>query len=563
MIAIVVFFILTGTLVYVQVSKQGLFSNLIMAVLSVVSAMISFNYYELLATKLVTAGLAVGAQGVALLLIFFVSLLLLREIFDHVIRGNMNFVAAIETAGGTVFSVVSSVVMVGMVMIALQMMPIDGGEENSAIILGFNRVAKMETPDKTTTLMPGIDSIVTDGVARLSRFSFSGDRQFSHHHPNILDELYFNRLSLTPGSRQDAANNALAIQHAWLIKNDVFDSISGKKVSAASGTQLLGVRLSLKSGNTTDRPGASDVDNVIRFTMAQIRLVAFDPEDSGSDAMSRYPLGVLKPGAKAVEIIARNKGRLMGRNQNSIDLLFECPDDLNKLPVQYVEFKRSAIANEHLSTSKLLIAESRFDIVACRTAREAHIIKPKTQKNNIVYVKLVIIPGKKQPLKNLSMIPNMALSALLKENNSGLSDYPNGIDTISVFGNSRGTNNEYTNFRVPKGYVLAYFSVKYLKGVPFEKYPKLIDTNGITFTPRGYILSGGMGKKNVSEVIYDCYKETLTPVFHFFQEGTNLRIVHYLYLLPKSATVNGIVNVRTKQGVCSFRDIDAILIPKL
>ena len=98
MIAIVVFLILTGTLIYVQVSKQGLFSNLIMAVLSVVSAMISFNYYELLATKLVTAGLAVGAQGVALLLIFFVSLLLLREIFDHVIRGNMNFVAAIETA---------------------------------------------------------------------------------------------------------------------------------------------------------------------------------------------------------------------------------------------------------------------------------------------------------------------------------------------------------------------------------------------------------------------------------------------------------------------------------
>jgi len=564
MIAIVVFLILTVTLVYIQVSKQGLFSNLIMAALTVVSAMVSFNYYEPLAVKLTNSGFSIGAQGASLLIIFFVTLLALREIFDRVVRGNMNFIGVIDTAGATVFSVISSVIIVGTVMIALQMMPINGGEVNSGIILGFNRVEKMDAPDKSSTIFPGIDSIVANGIGRLSTYSFSGNRQFNHHHPDLLEELYFNRLTLTPGSRQEASSNALTIKHAWLIENDMFNSNNGKKVTLSPGAQFLGVRISLKNGNTKDRPGASDVDDSIRFTMGQMRLVAFNPEGGGEESLSRYPLGVLKPGAQAVELIPLNQGRLYARKQDSLDLLFECPSDLKKFSEQYIEFKRSAFANDHLSTSKLLAAKHKFDIASCRTATAATIVKPVTQKNVIKYDKFVVIPNEEQPLEMMAMMPDKVLSTILeKDNISLLSDFPNGIDSVSVFGYFNAAEKYYTNLKVPKGHVLAYLRIMYLQGVPFEKTPKVIDTNSIAYSPRGYILAGYDGNINAIELIYDCYKQIEPPSFQIFEKGAVLRTAIYLYLLPKAVSDTGIVNVITEQGVCSFQDIDAVLIPKL
>ena len=58
MIAILILCVVVGGLVYYQVFTQGLFSTLIMAVLSLVSAVIALNYYEPLATLLNDLGLA-------------------------------------------------------------------------------------------------------------------------------------------------------------------------------------------------------------------------------------------------------------------------------------------------------------------------------------------------------------------------------------------------------------------------------------------------------------------------------------------------------------------------
>ncbi|MCK4629217.1 MAG: hypothetical protein KAT56_09445, partial [Sedimentisphaerales bacterium] len=52
MIAILIFTVITGILIFYQVFTQGLFSNIIMAVLSLVAAITALNYYEPLAALL-------------------------------------------------------------------------------------------------------------------------------------------------------------------------------------------------------------------------------------------------------------------------------------------------------------------------------------------------------------------------------------------------------------------------------------------------------------------------------------------------------------------------------
>ena len=61
-----------------QVFKQGFFSALIMAVLSLVSAVVAFNYYEPLGALLNDQGMGnYGPYGAALMVIFVLTLLVL------------------------------------------------------------------------------------------------------------------------------------------------------------------------------------------------------------------------------------------------------------------------------------------------------------------------------------------------------------------------------------------------------------------------------------------------------------------------------------------------------
>ena len=67
---------------------QGLFSAMIMTILTVLAAAIAFNFYEPLGDLLV-GRLGAYAHPAALLALFVIPLFVLRELFDRVIRGNV------------------------------------------------------------------------------------------------------------------------------------------------------------------------------------------------------------------------------------------------------------------------------------------------------------------------------------------------------------------------------------------------------------------------------------------------------------------------------------------
>ncbi len=113
-------FLILGIAFYQTV--QGCFSAMIMAILTVLCAAVAFNYYEPLGTLLADR-LGAIADPAAMTAVFVIPLLALRIIFDHFIRGNVVLSLWPDRIGGTVFGLVTGMIMTGMFMIILQMLP--------------------------------------------------------------------------------------------------------------------------------------------------------------------------------------------------------------------------------------------------------------------------------------------------------------------------------------------------------------------------------------------------------------------------------------------------------
>ena len=184
-------------LTYYQVFKQGLFSSLINAVVAIVAAFVAFNYFEPLSALLVRAKLgSYGPQAIAFFTLFTLSMLVMRELTDRLVRGNMNFSLLFERVGGAIFGFVASMVVVGTVALGFQLLPI--GSE----FLMFDRYqGDPERFEQGSGMFPYADAFVLSIVNHASVNSFAGQRNFNQEHPDLLRELYANRLVLDPGSQ--------------------------------------------------------------------------------------------------------------------------------------------------------------------------------------------------------------------------------------------------------------------------------------------------------------------------------------------------------------------------
>jgi len=100
---------------------QGLFSSLIMAILTLLSAITAFSLYEPLCEGFfydrMSSAYASYAPGVALLSIFLLVLVALRELADRFIRGNVSLGLWPDRIGGGVLGLLSGIIVTGMLTI--------------------------------------------------------------------------------------------------------------------------------------------------------------------------------------------------------------------------------------------------------------------------------------------------------------------------------------------------------------------------------------------------------------------------------------------------------------
>ncbi|MCP4707241.1 MAG: CvpA family protein [Planctomycetes bacterium] len=353
MIATLILCVMVGVLTYYQVFKQGLFSTTIMAIWTLVAAMLAFNYYEILHEQLMKLGL-VGypSESAALLGVFIISLLLLRLASDQLIKGNMKFTMLIDRIGSAGMSLIASLIMTGMIAIGFQMLPLP------AKILGYDKYPDISSTNvdqnlsdinnklgAEKSLFPYCDSLVYSVVKLASANSFAGSEPYSRFHPDLFQELYMNRLLLNKesGSRIEAASNALKFQSARLVEGTVVDAQQTRNININSGDVLIEVVVQILPGSTKKDSGANDMDSKIRFVMSNFRLIGYDLTE-GQTGFVRYPLGIFNSAQNIVDLTSFDQIQIPARMLDDITLLFAWPGDLKANPPKFIEFKRWARA---------------------------------------------------------------------------------------------------------------------------------------------------------------------------------------------------------------------------
>jgi len=268
-------------------STQGLFSALIMAVLTIACAALAYGNYEWVAVEvLATYWKPDLAHAISLAVLFGVPLVILRVVFDKVIRRACLLPVMIDRIGGAVCGLVTALIMIGVAATALQMLPFGPS------IAGFSRFdlalregsggslstpPSLTAPDRGFWLSP--DRFAAGTAAVLSDAVFSGERSFYQDHPNLIQAAGWVN-TIDSGVSRYAPPNSLSVKSTAPVEV-VYRMIPPERenglatyepINPRSGCEFRMVRVGLT-------PGAFDTNRSHLFSLRQFRLVG---EDDGS-----------------------------------------------------------------------------------------------------------------------------------------------------------------------------------------------------------------------------------------------------------------------------------------
>lgn len=334
-------------------SITGLFSALIMFLLTLACASLAFGLYETVFESLIGQHLPAYGHAVALIGVFVISLAVTRVLADTLIKRNMEFPGLIDRIGGGVFGFCSALMMTGMLAISIQMLPF--GRD----ILGYQCLAKVDVAgDPVEDTRQGSDPnsfrfqrsgglwLSPDGfavklVSLMSRGSFSGAYDFDAVHPEFLNELQMVRYGPQKESLPVAAPDAIRVQAVWPLQDDQLQNAD--LAQRAPTDHWLCVRTRIANSER-----AQDSDKIQRFIPMHVRLVGW-PRERGAGPTRQYtPVGVAMkvlentPYGEHLRLPADQPLMIpRGLADAVIDFVYEVPTDF--VP-WFVSYKRGGFA---------------------------------------------------------------------------------------------------------------------------------------------------------------------------------------------------------------------------
>jgi len=247
MILVVLMLALVAAITFFQI-VQGVFSALIMMMLTIISALVAFEYYMPMAEALLYAPQPAHAQGASMIALFVGTLFALRLAADQLIRGNVVMNVWTNRIGAGAAGLVTGIVLVGVLGVAIQLLPV--GES----FLGF--VSHDDALEPNQTLLAS--DITLNAMGALSGGSMSGDVSWNRDNPNFTREAFCARSTAGKNGRTDAQGGDMRV--LGVLRLD--DPDSRKR------TYLIRVAVSDKARNPDD--------DWWRLPATQFRLVTTD-----------------------------------------------------------------------------------------------------------------------------------------------------------------------------------------------------------------------------------------------------------------------------------------------
>jgi hypothetical protein len=317
---------------------EGLFSATLSAIFAIIAAVVAVGYHEVIVESLLGGRFASESHGLVLMVLFAVTYLFLRLIFDQLIKGNVRFPVMVDKIGASVMGLIAGIFALGVMTIAVQEFPFGpdiAGYHRYAIadrtlpqmkVPGFNNMQIATNSAELTSdevgsfdstqknhLFPAVDDAVVNTVSWLSSGSLAGSQPLGDIHPDLIQELFGQRIGIEAGANHSALNLAsgphqvsvLGIytvpstdltvldQYDPKMRDHPLDAIGvianldkGAKGSTIEADKMLLVVRTQFSADLADA-------NNFRFSPGTIRLVA--PQTIGTTEQGDYyPIGTLE-----------------------------------------------------------------------------------------------------------------------------------------------------------------------------------------------------------------------------------------------------------------------------
>lgn len=197
MFLIVVVTVLVLGIAFFQVI-QGLYSALIMAILSVLCAVVALSFYETVG-QMLYPNLPAHADAISLVALFVLPLLGLRLLADRFLGRNVVMGVWVDRVAGGVIGLVAGIVMMGILTLAVQMLPL------GASVFGYQPFD--DTLQRTQRLKPFCpDELTLDLAQTIAAGSLGGGQTLADRHDNLLLELYCARNQVAQRRKIDERN---------------------------------------------------------------------------------------------------------------------------------------------------------------------------------------------------------------------------------------------------------------------------------------------------------------------------------------------------------------------
>ncbi len=269
---------------------QGIFSSLIMAIITVACSAMALGTYEMLADTMYGSQPA-HADAAALIVLFALPLLALRLIFDRLIKGNVVMGMWADRIGGGLLGIISGVFIAGMLLIIIQMLPFGPS------VMGYKPFSSTFERNQRAYA----DEFVVGMVNLFSKYSLSTGKPFEDTHDDFFLELYCARNQMEQKYRDDSGEDkvkyvgrvdtppdAIRVMGIYQPGNEAAlqDAPENPQIEAqnASLSSVIIVRVAVSQ----DARDAED--NWWRLPATHFRLVT-----TGKDGKTRsyYPVGYL------------------------------------------------------------------------------------------------------------------------------------------------------------------------------------------------------------------------------------------------------------------------------